>query len=162
MQDLALAMSEGGREEILNLSQVAIERMHILEEVVQELRLRHVRVQKKNCENGLLVYCPRFGLERILDHLFGNAARAVPLGGGVVSVQCYQQGDKACVSIENSGEIAKETVEEINKGAVKGRGLNITTRFVHANHGDLKIETHDGVTRFIIALPMAIKYEKKN
>jgi signal transduction histidine kinase len=157
MQDLALTMSGGGREEILNLASIAEERNHILEEVVQELRLKHVSIEKPVCENDLLVYCPRFSLERIMDNLLGNAARAVPQEGGIVSVSCYRQAEMACFCVENTGEIDSETLARMKKGTVKGRGLNIITRYVHANHGDMNIEVKGGKTRFIISLPLAIR-----
>jgi signal transduction histidine kinase len=160
MQDLALAMSGEGREEILDLADIAEERNHILEEVVQELRLKNVMVAKAECEKGLLIYCPRFGLERIIDNLLGNAARAVPEGGGIVSIRCNLHRGKACLSVENTGEIDPSRLEEMKKGAVKGRGLNIITRYVHANHGDMEIEVRDGMTRFIITLPLAVKHKE--
>lgn len=156
MQDLALAMAGEGREEVLNLADVAEERMRIIEEVVQEPALQRVKVMKPDCEENLLVSCPRFGLERIMDNLLGNAARAVPAKGGIIALRCYREGDKACFYVENTGEIPPGRLEEMQKGAVRGRGLNIIDRFVHANHGALKIEVKDGLTRFVVTFPRAV------
>lgn len=157
MQDLALAMAGGGREEVINLADVAEQRWHIIEEVVQDPQLRHVQVMVPECEKDLFISCPRFGLERIIDNLLGNAARAVPPGGGSITFRCYQEDGKACFCIENTGEIPSHQLEKMQKGEVQGRGLNIIDRFVHANHGTIKIEMKEGVTRFIISFPLLIK-----
>lgn len=155
MQDLALAMAGEGREEVVNLAEVAEQRWQIVEEVIQDPALRHVKVIKPDCQENMLVFCPRFGLERIVDNLLGNAARAVPGEGGSIGLRCYQEEGKVFLSVENTGEIAPEQLEAMQKGAVKGRGLSIIDRFVHANHGGIKIEVGNGTTRFIISFPLA-------
>ena len=157
MQDLALFMGGVGLEEELNLSDIAEQRWHIIEEVVLEQQLRHVQVMAPECEKDLFVSCPRFGLERIIDNLLGNAARAVPPGGGSITFRCYQEDGKACFCIENTGEIPSHQLDKMQKGEVRGRGLNIIDRFVHANHGTIKIEVKEGVTRFLISFPLLVK-----
>jgi len=157
MQDLALFIGGEGREEELNLTDIAVQRWHIIEEVVQDPQLKHVQVMAPECEKDLFVFCPRFGLERIIDNLLGNAARAVPPDGGSIAFRCYQKDGKACFCVENTGEIPPARLEEMQKGEVRGRGLNIIDRFVHANHGTIKIEVKEGVTRFIISFPLSVR-----
>lgn len=157
MQDLALFVGGEGREEELNLSDIAEQRWHIIEEVVQDPQLRHVQVMVPECEKDLFVFCPRFGLERIIDNLLGNAARAVPPSGGSITFRCYQEDEKACFRVENTGEISLHQLDKMQKGEVRGRGLNIIDRFVHANHGTIKIEVKEGMTRFIISFPLLVK-----
>lgn len=157
MQDLALFIGGEGREEELNLTEIAVQRWHIIEEVVQDPQLKHVQVMVPECEKNLFVFCPRFGLERIIDNLLGNAARAVPPGGGQIVFRCYQEAGRAYFCVENTGEISSHQLDKMQKGEVRGRGLNIIDRFVHANHGTIKIEVKEGVTRFIISFPLLVK-----
>ncbi len=163
MQDLAQAMTGEGRETVLDLSEVAAARYRIIEEVVHESKLSRVALAHAEFEPGLLVSCSRFGLERVMDNLLGNAVRAVAdqKPGGRVAISCSRQGDMAKLIIENSGEISTEQLGKMRRGAVKGRGLNIINRFVHTIHGNIEIDTKNGMTRFIILLPLVSQVTKK-
>jgi signal transduction histidine kinase len=161
MQDLAQAMSGEGRETVVDLSAVAAVRCSIIEEVVQESKLKNVTVLPPQLEVGLLVFCSRFALERVLDNLLSNAVRAVAdRGGGQVLLRTCHCNGMARLVIENSGEIPPERLNQMKQGAVKGRGLNIINRFVHTNHGNMEIEVRDGMTRFAIMLPFAAAGEE--
>ncbi len=155
MQDLTQTMGGAGREEVLNLSAIARQRYRILGEVAFASKLKHVTLVAPDIEEGLYVFCPRFGLERILDNLLGNAARAVPEEGGVVAIYGHKQGDNVKFTVENTGEIPSDQLENIRQAEVKGRGLNIISKFVLANHGNMDIDVRDGFTRFVITFPMA-------
>ncbi|MBU0966297.1 MAG: GAF domain-containing sensor histidine kinase [Proteobacteria bacterium] len=156
MQDLAQAMTGEGRETIVELSAVAAMRFRIIEEVVRESKLIRVTVQQPVLELGLMVSCSRFGLERVIDNLLGNAVRAVAeQSEGRVALFVGRRDGMAQLVIENSGEIPTERLEKMRRGAVKGRGLNIINRFVHTNHGNIEIEVKNGMTRFVILLPLA-------
>ena len=56
--------------------------------------------------------------------------------------------------IRNTGEIPEENIDQIRKGEVKGRGLNIIYRFIQANRGKLDVFTEDNSTTFRIMLPL--------
>ncbi len=60
----------------------------------------------------------------------------------------------AVCEIRNSGKISAENVEQIKRGDVKGRGLNIIYRFIQANRGKLEVSTDDSTTTFRILLPL--------
>jgi len=131
-------------------------RYRIIEEVVRESKLARVTLMKPELEGDLLVSCSRFGLERVVDNLLGNAVRAVAeQSEGRVAMSVSRRDGMARLVIENSGEIPPERLEKMRRGAVRGRGLNIINRFVHSNHGNIEIEAKDGMTRFIILLPLA-------
>jgi signal transduction histidine kinase len=156
MQDLAQAMTGEGRETIVDLSAIASVRYSIIEEVVHESKLTRVTLMKPELEPDLFVFCSRFGLERVMDNLLGNAVRAVAeQRDGRVAMSSSRRDGMARLVIENSGEIPAERLEKMKQGAVKGRGLNIINRFVHTNHGNIEIEAKAGMTRFIILLPLA-------
>lgn len=154
MQDLAQAMSGEGREVVLDLAEVAGERYRIIKEVVGESKLRKVTLEQRTLEEGTYVSCSRFSLERVLDNLLGNAVRAVPATGGRVSMSCYREDGMACFSVRNTGEITSDRLKQMQAGTVRGRGLNIINRFVHANHGNIHLDVREGETKFVIKLPL--------
>ena len=156
MQDLAQAMTGEGRETVVDLSAIAATRYRIIEEVVHESKLAMVTLQEPSLQPGLQVSCSRFGLERVIDNLLGNAVRAVAeQPNSRMAISTSRCDSMARLVIENSGEIPPDRLEKMRRGAVKGRGLNIINRFVYTNHGNITIEVAGGMTRFIILLPLA-------
>ena len=69
-------------------------------------------------------------------------------------MRCYLQENMACLEIRNTGEIPEEKIDQVKKGEVSGRGLNIIYRFVQGNHGRIHIRTEDGQTVVIVKLPL--------
>ncbi|NOY52501.1 MAG: GAF domain-containing protein [Deltaproteobacteria bacterium] len=154
LQDLTFSMSVEGREEIVNLSEIALARYRINEETLREARRRNVLVRPAVLEPDLRVFCSRFGLERILDNLLNNASRAVPDQGGEVALRTYLDGPMAALEVRNTGEVPKEKIEEVRRGEVQGRGLNIIFRFVQANHGKMEIRNESGQAVCILRIPL--------
>ena len=157
MQDLALAMTGEGREEALDLALVAMERFRINEEVIQELRRTNIEVRPPRFEPELFVFCPRFGLERVVDNLLNNATKAVPEKGGVLAARGFRQDAMVCLEVRNSGEISSDRIEEISQGHAKGHGLYIISRFVQSNNGVLDIKIDAGQTVITIKLPYCVR-----
>ncbi|MFH1215770.1 MAG: GAF domain-containing sensor histidine kinase [Pseudomonadota bacterium] len=161
LQDLTQAMSGEGREKIIDLAEVARHRQQIIEEVIHESKFKNVTVLEPELDGNIMVSCSRFALERVLDNLLGNAVRAVSsAGGGKVGLRVSVRNGMAELAVENTGEIPAERLEQMRKGSVKGRGLNIVNRFVHTNHGNIDLEVKDGMTRFVILLPLSVTPEK--
>ncbi|MEA3385171.1 MAG: GAF domain-containing sensor histidine kinase [Thermodesulfobacteriota bacterium] len=154
MQDMALAMRLEGREEILDLGEIAGERFRLNEEAVRQSWRKYIRIEPPEIETEILVYCSRFGLERVLDNLMNNAANAIPKQGGALSMRCYIEETLACLEIRNTGEIPEEKIDQVKKGEVRGRGLNIIYRFVQGNHGKIYIRAEDGQTVVIVKFPL--------
>jgi signal transduction histidine kinase len=154
MQDMALTMRLEGREEVLDLGQIAEERFRINEEAILQSWRRYIQIEPLEIKTDILVYCSRFGLERVLDNLMNNAVNAIPKQGGALAMRCYLEENMACLEIRNTGEIPKEKIDQVKKGEVIGRGLNIIYRFVRANHGKIDIRTEDGQTIIIVKLPL--------
>jgi len=154
LQDLTLAMSVEGREQVVDLSRTAGDRFQVNQEAILESRRKNIRIVPPDFETDLFVFCSQFGLERVLDNLLNNATRAIPGPGGVLSIRSYSEKDMACLEIRNTGEIAREKLEEIGRGEVRGRGLNIVYRFIQANHGRMKMWTESGETVCAVQLPM--------
>ncbi|MBU4153890.1 MAG: GAF domain-containing protein [Proteobacteria bacterium] len=154
LQDLALTMTGEGREEKIDLGQLAKERFALNEHVIEESKYANIRVNPVSIETGLFVLCPRYGLERVLDNLFNNATKAIPREGGYIEMRCFGCGNMACLEIVNSGEIDQDQIALVTKGGVLGRGLNIVSRFIQNNQGKLVIVSENGVSIFTIKLPL--------
>jgi hypothetical protein len=154
MQDMAMATRLEGREEVLDLGEIAGERFRLNEEAIRQSWRKYIRIEPPEIKAGILVYCSRFGLERVLDNLMNNAVNAIPKQGGALSMRCYVEEAMACLEIRNTGEIPEEKIDQVKKGEVRGRGLNIIYRFVQGNHGNIHIRTEDGQTVVIVKLPL--------
>jgi signal transduction histidine kinase len=155
MQDMTMAMRLEGREEVIDLGEIAEERYRLNREAVRHSWRQYIQIEPPEIkEEKMLVYCSRLGLERVLDNLISNAVNAIPKQGGTLAMRCYIEENMASLDIRNTGEIPKEKIEQIKKGEVKGRGLNIIYRFVQSNYGKIKIRTRDGQTIFTVKLPL--------
>lgn len=154
LQDLALTMTGEGREEEINLGQLAKERFDLNRYAIEEAKYTNILMQPVSIEPDLIVLCPRFGLERVIDNLLNNATKAIPRAGGFIELRCFREGDMACLEIANSGEIGQEQIELVKSGVVQGRGLNIVSRFIKNYHGQLDIFSQEGKSMFTIKLPL--------
>lgn len=154
MQELAIYPNLEGREREVDLSETLRRRFKINEEALREQKRMNIHLIDDKREPGLRIYCSPFGLERVLDNLLDNATKAIPDEGGELSIKSYRSGDMAAFEIRNTGKIPDENIEQIRKGEVKGRGLNIIYRFIQANHGKLDVFTDDNSTTFRVMLPL--------
>jgi signal transduction histidine kinase len=154
LQDLALTMTGEGREEIVDLGQKARERFMLNEEVIRESKRANVNIMPLELESDLLVSCPPFALERVIDNLLNNATKAIPPAGGILALRCYREEAQACLELTNSGEITAGLLEEARQGKGRGRGLHIIYRFVQTSHGRMEVKTGQGLTTFLIKLPL--------
>jgi len=154
MQELAIYPNIVGRERVVDLTEVLKNRFRINEEAIREQKKTGITLKKEELEPGLLIYCSPFGFERVLDNLLDNATKAVPVEGGELSIKSYRNGDMAFFEIRNTGRIPEENIEQIKKGEVKGRGLNIIYRFIQAIHGNLEVFTDAVSTTFRLMIPL--------
>jgi signal transduction histidine kinase len=154
MQDIALTIGNEGRKEVVDLGRTAEQRFILNEEVIARARRKNFIVESFCREEGLLVLCPLYSLERVLDNLLNNATKAIPAAGGRMTMRCFREGRMAGVTISNTGLIPAEQFERIKKGDVQGRGLNIITRFAQTNHGKFEIDTTEQDTVITIKLPL--------
>jgi GAF domain-containing protein len=154
MQDIALTIGSEGRKEVVDLGRKAGERFLLNEEVIARSQRKNITIESLGREEELLVLCPLSSLERVLDNLLNNATKAIPAAGGRLTMRCFQDGRMACVTISNTGLIPVHQFEQIKKGDVQGRGLNIITRFAQTNHGKLVIDQSGNDTVITIKLPL--------
>jgi signal transduction histidine kinase len=154
LQQMAIYQNIEGRERVLDLTEVLKNRFRINEEAVKEQKRIGITLTAGSLEPGLMIYCSPFGFERVLDNLLDNASKAIPESGGELSIKSYRSGDMGCFEIHNSGKIPEENIEQIRRGEVKGRGLNIIYRFIQAIHGNLEVSTDTDSTTFRGMIPL--------
>ena len=99
-------------------------------------------------------------MKRILTNLIANARQAMP-NGGKITINAYCTGDKAFVSVEDTGEGIPEGAKSrifkplfTTKAKGQGFGLPVVKRLTEALNGTVTFETTEGKgTKFIVELP---------
>jgi signal transduction histidine kinase len=154
MQELVIYPNIEGRERVVDLTEVVKSRFRINEEAIIEQKRSKIKLIHDELQTGLMICCYPFALERILDNLLDNATKAIPEKGGKLSVKSYKCEKMACLEICNTGKIPEDKIEQIRKGDVKGRGLNIIYRFIQGMQGKLEVFTDSDTTTFRVMIPL--------
>ncbi|OHE60120.1 MAG: hypothetical protein A2Z47_09440 [Thermodesulfovibrio sp. RBG_19FT_COMBO_42_12] len=154
MQELVIYPGIEGRERVIDLTEVLKSRFKINEEAIMEQRRTNIKLIQDELQKELFIYCSPFALERVLDNLLNNATRAIPEEGGELSIKSYRSGEMAYFEIRNTGRIPEDNIEQIRKGEVKGRGLNIIYRFIQVMHGNVEVFTDIDSTTFRVMIPL--------
>jgi signal transduction histidine kinase len=104
-------------------------------------------------------------LNQVWTNLIDNAVGAMP-GGGTLTIRTAREGERVLVEIGDTGsgippEVQKRIFEPFfttkPMGEGTGLGLDIAWRIVvNKHHGDLRVESVPGDTRFQIRLPLTV------
>ena len=119
-------------------------------------------------EHPALVHGDPLRLGQAVDNLVSNAIKFTPRGG-TVTIGLAVEDDKAIVTVADTGMgIAASELDKLfsrffrattaTRNAVPGvgLGLTITKAIVTAHHGEMGVESEEGVgTRFSLTLPLA-------
>jgi signal transduction histidine kinase len=154
LQEMALSIYQAGKEQVVNLTAVLLDRFEINKEVIKEILKQNVTLHEGPFDDPLHVQCYPLHLERTLDNLLNNATNAIPLKGGILAIRTYTQGDMACVEISNSGSISEEERLRLLEGEGRGRGLYITHRIVRLLRGRIDVKTGLNSTTVTVQIPL--------
>jgi signal transduction histidine kinase len=159
LQEMTLSIAHIGKEQKINLTDVAKRRYEINSEAIKEQLKENVVVEEGSYFDPLWIKCYPLHVERIIDNILNNASNAIPIEGGSLAIKTYQEGDWACVDVKNSGAILDEDRRRIIEGDVQGRGLYITRRIVRLLNGNINIKAGKKTT--IVSLRLPVYKEEK-
>jgi signal transduction histidine kinase len=154
LQEMALSLYQAGKEQVVNVTAVLLDRFEINKEVIKEILKQNVTLHEGPFDDPLYVQCYPLHLERILDNLLNNATNAIPLKGGVLAIRTFAQRDMACVEISNTGTISEEERLRLLEGEGRGRGLYITYRIVRLLRGRIDVKTGINSTTVTVQIPL--------
>jgi signal transduction histidine kinase len=156
LQEMAMSLSQVGKEQIVNLTDVLRSRFWINQEAIKEQLKQNVILQEGPFHDSLYVQCYPLFLERVFDNLLNNATNAIPLQGGTLSIQTYQDEGQACAEITNSGVISDEERVRLmeGEGVGLGRGLYISHRIISLLQGEINIRVGKETTTLLVQLPI--------
>ncbi len=154
IQEMAMSMSQVGREKVVNLTELLKNRFEINKEVIKELLKQNITSEEGSFEDPLYVKCYPLQLERVMDNILNNATNALPLHGGILSIRTYSDGDWACAEITNTGVISEDERIRLLAGKTKGRGGYITHRILRMLKGKIDIRADEENTIVTVSLPL--------
>lgn len=154
LQEMALSISHVGKEQILNLTEVVQRRFEINKEAIKEQLKQNVYLEKGSFKDPLYIKCFPLHIERVMDNILNNATNAIPLHGGSLAVNTYEDGDWACVEVANSGAIPDKERLRLMEGRVQGRGFYITHRITRLLRGKIDIKAGEDTTTVTLRLPI--------
>ena len=157
LQELAMGVYAVGEEQVVDFSRMVQKRFEINKEAIKELLKQDVALKQGPYDGDLRVKCHSVHIERVFDNLLNNATKAIPMKGGILAVQTYSHGEWACAEISNSGEMSEQDQMKSLEGAGEGRGLYITYRILRLLNGKMDIRSENGVTTFVVSLPLYSK-----
>lgn len=129
-----------------------------------------VSKKKSTCniqgEQTLMVNCDPGKLQRVFDNLLKNAVN-YSSSGQAINITVESDNNQAIITFENKGNtIGTKDLDKIfekfyrldesrsTKDGGAGLGLAISKEIVELHKGTIKAESKDGITRFVVKLPI--------
>ena len=133
-----------------------------------QIALNNLRYRVLHCDQDQRVWGDRDKIQQILINLVSNSIKFTPSGGSI-SVSCLSVGRDVLINVADTGKgIPAEKLADIFDPFVQvnprftrpqdgvGLGLAISRDLARAMHGDLSVESEEGVgSTFTLRLPMA-------
>lgn len=145
----------------------------LLDEIVTSVKPyaeeKQLNLAYNHCDESIIMAVDVEKIERIMLNLLSNAIKFTK-PGGIVHVTSYKSGNRACISVKDSGigipEEKQETIfnRYIQTGASphvenegSGIGLSLVKSFVDLHEGNISIKSEHGKgANFIIDLPIKL------
>ncbi len=118
---------------------------------------------EKNYGNIPKIFCYASQLNQVFFNVLRNAAQAIE-GNGTITIKTYQQDDKVCIEISDTGRgISSENLEKVfdfkfssSPERVKlGSGLATAYSIIQRHNGEIKVSSKPGKgSTFLIILPV--------
>lgn len=118
---------------------------------------------EKNYGNIPKIFCYASQLNQVFFNVLRNAAQAIE-GNGTITIKTYQQDDKVCIEISDTGRgISPENLEKVfdfkfssSPERVKlGSGLATAYSIIQRHNGEIKVSSKPGKgSTFLIILPV--------
>lgn len=145
----------------------------LLDEIVNSVKPyaedKQLKLMYNHYDESIIMAVDMEKIERIMLNLLSNAIKFTK-PGGIVQVSSYKSGERACISVKDSGiGIPEEKQETIfnrysqtgdsphveNEGS--GIGLSLVKSFVDLHEGTISIKSEHGKgANFIIELPIKL------
>jgi signal transduction histidine kinase len=136
--------------------------------IAPQVRAKQLHLTLGSCAPALMARADHMKVQQILLNLLSNAVKFTA-AGGTIELTCGADGDHVCVSVRDTGTgISVRELETIFAPFVQvgrslaspkdgtGLGLSISRELARAMHGDLTVESREGVgSTFTLALPIA-------
>ena len=154
------------------MDQAPHQEINIVDGIESTLTMLQHKMRKKSIEivRNYAPNLPRitaYGgeLNQVWTNLFDNAIDALPASHGKITIEVAQEGDDLCITIADNGpgiplEIQTRIFEPFftTKAPGEGTGLGLDVAYriiVTRHHGDIRVTSEPGSTRFLIRLPLS-------
>jgi len=133
---------------------------HTVHELAHAHPDRDIRCVLDNASGDFSVDWDRDRVAQVAANLIGNA---LVHGSDPVSIQLTDEGDEIVIAVGNRGEIPPDVVPRLFDPFVSdppdsgrsglGLGLYIVQQIAHAHGGEVRAESSNGTTTFLVRLP---------
>ena len=160
----------GNLKDFSRLDQDRTERVDVRQLVESALKIGGNLIRKKNIEvvrhfgDVPAIECSPAQINQVLLNLITNAAQAIELPAGRITVRTHRVGNYALIAVEDNGKgIAPQNLERIFEpffttkpiGQGTGLGLSICYQIVEQHGGRIRATSSPATgTRFLVALPL--------
>ena len=166
MLDVARLKDQGIPPDKLTDFDICEEASQALLSFEQRINQKHLNVDIDMPEFGLTVHAFADAVSQVIYNLLDNAVKFID-DGGTLSIHARQQGDKAVVSIANTGPtidpaelpLIFDRFHKTDKSRSTDRdgvglGLYIVKTIVLAHGEDIYVTSRDGKTEFTFTMPL--------
>ena len=160
----------GNLKDFSRLDQDRSERVDVRQLIESALKIGGNLIRKKNIEvvrhfgEVPPVECSPAQINQVLLNLITNAAQAIELPAGRITVRTHQVGHYALIAVEDNGKgIPPHNLERIFEpffttkpvGQGTGLGLSICYQIIEKHGGRIRVTSSPATgTRFLVALPL--------